>query len=170
MNEWKTRKLIRFSDLCSVNAWRDGCPYSGDVVFGIVQWIVREGTRTYCGARLYPDAINEIRGTSSLSRSDDSVIFVSPVKWRGTLQKVFARLILASERGRFLSYMITKGLCWPGSAYLPIRHRVFTKGACRGLPDNSHDRRHPTFTHHAHLSCPSNANTALCSIVQRRDK
>lgn len=141
MDKWRTRKLIRFSDLCSVNAWRTGCPYSGDVVFGIVQWIVRESTRMHRGVRLYPDAINEIRGTSSLSRSDDSLIFVSPVKWRSTLQEMFARLILKTERGRVLSYLTMKGMSWPGAANLTLRYRVITSGACRGLPDNSHDRR-----------------------------
>lgn len=141
MDTWKTRKLIRFADLVSERSWKEGCPYSGEVVFGIVQWLVREAVRRRRGERIYPDALEEIRGSQSILSSSRVTLLVSPTNWRSALYSMFYRLILSSNRGRFLTDMTRRGFCWPGSANLSIRHRVIARGAHRGQPDPSHNHR-----------------------------
>lgn len=109
----------------SDHGWHRRTPYSTELLFALMQWLVFKGLRTSHGVRLYPEALDVIEGQSAVPYLGHTSLEVNPATWWTYFRNRFSSMLLSPDkRGRFLRDMAALGFCVGESMKLRARHRV----------------------------------------------
>jgi len=140
---WASRKRITFRDLVSPDR-RHGdftSPYSGDIYFGLLHWLVKAAAKSdaahYEAARARnrmawrtSPALDALALGSRFPRDGGDAVPVHPDRWLQHFRTMFDRLLLDGAP----KCLAELGFAYGETRIVPARHRVIPEGPHKGDP------------------------------------